>query len=318
MIVGAMGYSLAVRGEQAATPRVGFLNSTSPDVYAFNAEAFREGLRETGFVEGQNVAIDYRWAGGIYDRLPALAVELVERKVAVIAATGDIASALAAKKATAAIPIVFTVGSDPIRFGLVPRLSRPGGNATGITLFSSTLMEKRMQVLNELIRSAGPIALLMNPDNLNAAADQERAQAAARAFGRSTFVVNARGARDLETAFAEIREKRSAAVLLASDPTFLGLRNELVAAAARFEIPVVYWTGDFARAGGLLSYGSSITWMYRQAGVYCGRILKGARPADLPVLQPTTFELIVNLRTAKALGLTVPQSLLLRADEVIQ
>ncbi len=307
---------LAARAQRL--PVIGFLNSASPDNYAFNAAAFRDGLGEAGYVDGQNVTIEYRWAKGDYDRLPMLATELVNRNVAVIAATGDIASARAAQAATRKIPIVFTVGADPTPFGLVDSLSHPGGNATGITLFSSTLSAKRLELLREIAPNATLIALFMNPDNSNVDADVRAAQEAARALGRQAVVVNARSPSEFDAAFKTAVQQRAGAILLASDPMFLGQRGKLVALAAQYAIPVMYWTREFAVAGGLMSYGSSITWMYHEAGIYVGRILKGAKPADLPVLQPAKFELIITLKTAKALGLAIPQSLLLRADEVIQ
>ncbi len=307
---------LAARAQRL--PVIGFLNSASPDNYAFNAAAFRDGLGEAGYVDGQNVTIEYRWAKGDYDRLPMLATELVNRNVAVIAATGDIASARAAQAATRKIPIVFTVGADPTPFGLVDSLSHPGGNATGITLFSSTLSAKRLELLREIAPNATLIALFMNPDNSNVDADVRAAQEAARALGRQAVVVNARSPSEFDAAFKTAVQQRAGAILLASDPMFLGQRGKLVALAAQYAIPVMYWTREFAVAGGLISYGSSITWMYHEAGIYVGRILKGAKPADLPVLQPAKFELIITLKTAKALGLTISQSLLLRADEVIQ
>ena len=307
---------LAARAQRL--PAIGFLNSASPDNYAFNAAAFRDGLGEAGYVDGQNVTIEYRWAKGDYDRLPMLATELVNRNVAVIAATGDIASARAAQAATRKIPIVFTVGADPTPFGLVDSLSHPGGNATGITLFSSTLSAKRLELLREIAPNATLIALFMNPDNSNVDADVRAAQEAARALGRQAVVVNARSPSEFDAAFKTAVQQRAGAILLASDPMFLGQRGKLVALAAQYAIPVMYWTREFAVAGGLMSYGSSITWMYHEAGIYVGRILKGAKPADLPVLQPAKFELIITLKTAKALGLAIPQSLLLRADEVIQ
>jgi putative tryptophan/tyrosine transport system substrate-binding protein len=320
VILAGMGiaFPLGIHAQSAAMPVVGFLNSTSPDIYAFNAAAFRDGLREAGYVEGQNVAIEYRWANSDYTRLPQLALELASRNVNVIAATGDIASARAAQVATKSIPIVFTVGSDPVRFGLVQSLSRPGGNATGITLFSSTLTSKRMELLRDVAPNATVIALLMNPENQNVEVDVSAAQEGAQALGRQVVVVNARSATEFDAAFEMIERKRAGAVLVASDPMFLGQRNNLVALAARHKVPVMYWAREFATAGGLISYGTSITWMYREAGIYAGRILKGAKPADLPILQPTNFELVINLKTAKALGITIPQSLLLRADEVIQ
>ena len=314
----AVAWTLGARAQKATIPLIGFLNSASPDNYAFNAAAFREGLREAGYVDGQNVKIEYRWAKGDYDQLPALATDLVSRNVAVIAATGDIASARAAQAATHKIPIVFTVGADPTRFGLVDSLSHPGGNATGITLFSSTLSAKRMELLREIAPNAALIALFMNPDNANVDADIMAAQEAARTLGRQTIVVSARNPGEFDTAFKTTVQKRAGAMLLASDPMFLGQRSKHIALAGQYAIPVMYWTREFAVAGGLMSYGSSITWMYHEAGIYVGRILKRAKPADLPVLQPTKFELVINLKTAKALGITIPQSLLLRADEVIQ
>jgi putative ABC transport system substrate-binding protein len=314
----AIAWALGARAQKPGIPLIGFLNSASPDNYAFNAAAFREGLREAGYVDGQNVTIEYRWAKGDYDQLPALATDLVSRNVAVIAATGDIASTQAAQAATRKIPIVFTVGADPTRFGLVDSLSHPGGNATGITLFSSTLSAKRMELLREIAPNAALIALFMNPDNANVDADIKAAQEAGRALGRQTIVVSARSPGEFDAAFKTAVQKRAGAMLLASDPMFLGQRSKHIALAGQYAIPVMYWTREFAVAGGLMSYGSSITWMYHEAGIYVGRILKGAKPADLPVLQPTKFELVINLRTAKALGITIPQSLLLRADEVIQ
>ncbi|TMH08834.1 MAG: ABC transporter substrate-binding protein [Betaproteobacteria bacterium] len=314
----AIAFPLGTRAQSVAMPVVGFLNSTSPDIYAFNAAAFREGLRQAGYVEGQDVVIEYRWANSDYTRLTALALDLVRRKVNVIAATGDVASARAAQAATKAIPIVFTVGSDPVRFGLVQSLSHPGGNATGITLFSSTLTSKRMELLRDVAPNATTIALLTNPENQNVEVDVNAAQEAAQALGRKVIVVRARGVSEFDAAFEMIEQRRIGAVLVASDPMFLGQRNNLVALAASHKIPVMYRAREFATAGGLISYGTSITWMYREAGIYTGRILKGAKPANLPILQPTKFDFVVNLRTAKALGIVIPQSLLLRADEVIQ
>ncbi len=313
-----LAYALATRAQAQALPVVGFLNSASSATYSFNAAAFKEGLREAGYVEGQNVVIEYRWADNDYGRLPALAAELVSRKVSVIAATGDIASARAAQAATTVIPIVFTVGSDPVPFGLVTSLSRPTGNATGITLFSSTLMAKRLEFLREVAPNAKSIAMLMNPDNLNYKVDVEAAEAAARSLGRQTMLAHAKSPGEIDVAFDTIAQKRAGAVLVASDPMFLGRRDRLATLGTRHSLPVVSWTRGFAVAGGLLSYGTSILWMYREAGIYAGRILKGAKPSDLPVIQPIKFELVINLKTAKSLGLTIPQALLVRADEVIQ
>ena len=311
-------YVLAARGQTRPVPVVGFLNSASAATYSFNAAAFREGLREAGYVDGQNVVIEYRWADNDYSRLPSLASDLASRKVAVIAATGDIASARAALAATKTIPIVFTVGSDPVPFGLVSSLSRPTGNATGVTLFSSTLMAKRLEFLREVAPSARLVALLMNPDNLNYDVDVKAAREAARDLGRQTVLAHAKNPGEIDAAFDTIAQSRAAAILVASDPMFLGQRERLAALAAKYSLPVVAWTREFAAAGLLLSYGTSIVWMYRQAGVYAGRILKGAKPSELPVMQPTNFELVINLKTAKALNVTIPPSLLARADEVIE
>jgi putative tryptophan/tyrosine transport system substrate-binding protein len=247
-----------------AIPTVGFLNSASAATYSFNANAFLEGLREAGYVEGQNVAIEYRWADNDYGVLPKLAADLVRNKVAVIAATGDIASARAAQAATKTIPIVFTVGSDPVRFGLVTSLSRPSGNATGVTLFSSTLMAKRMEFLREIAPNVRLIALLMNPGNLNYRVDVDASQKAARDLGRHTTIVDVRDPGEIEKAFDAIAQRRAGAVLVASDPMFLGQRDKLVANAARYALPMVAWTREFVNSGVLLSYGTSIQWMYQR------------------------------------------------------
>jgi len=314
----AAAWPLGARAQQPAMPVVGFLNTTSPDTYAFNAQAFREGLGTLGFVEGKTVAIEYRWASGDYSRMPALAQDLVSRNVAVIAATGDIISARAAQAATTTIPIVFTVGSDPVRYDLVKSLNSPGGNLTGMTLFSSTLMAKRMDLLAQLVPHSRVIALLMNPANSNAETDIADAQKAAGELGRQTVVVNARSEKDFNAAFAAMKEQRVDAALIASDPMLLSQRAAIATLAAQHAIPVVYWGKEFVAAGGLISYGTGITWMYHQAGVYCGRILKGAKAAELPVLQPTKFDLVINVKTAKALNLAIPPHLLATADEVIE
>jgi len=314
---------LAAAGSRAALaqtrglPVVGFLNSASAKTYSSNVEAFRAGLREIGFIEGESILIEYRWADNDYSSLPALAQDLVRRKVAVIAATGDLVSARAAQGATREIPIVFTVGSDPVPFGLVASLARPGGNSTGATLFSSTLSAKRMELLREVAPAVTQVALLMNPDNLNVAVDTRALQDAARSLGRRTVVMEARGPTELDGAFEAIRQSSAGAVVVASDPMFLGQRHRIIALAAQHRLPVMYWTRDFAEAGGLISYGTSIAWMYHQAGVYCGRILKGAKPGELPVVQPTTFELVINQKTARTLDIVIPRPLLLRADTVI-
>ncbi len=283
----AVAWPLEAHAQQQPMPVIGFLNTTSPKTYAFSADAFREGLRALGYIEGQNVAIEYRWADGDYSRMPALATELVNRNVAVIAATGDVVSARAAQAATATIPIVFTVGTDPVRFGLVKSLNRPGGNLTGMTLFSSTLMAKRMELLTQLVPDARLIALLVNPDNATAASDQRDAEEAARALGRQTVTVSARNERDFNAAFAVMMDQHVSAALIASDPILLSERAAIAELAARHAVPVVHFAREFVVAGGLASYGTGVTWMYHQAGVYCGRILRGAKVADLPVQQPT-------------------------------
>jgi putative ABC transport system substrate-binding protein len=315
LLGGAATWPLGALAQQPTVPVIGFLNTTSPKTYAFSADAFREGLRALGYIEGQNVAIEYRWADGDYSRMPALATELMNRNVAVIAATGDVVSARAAQAATAAIPIVFTVGTDPVRFGLVKSLNRPGGNLTGMTLFSSTLMAKRMELLTQLVPDARLIALLVNPDNATAVSDQRDAEEAARALGRQTVTVSARNERDFNAAFAVMMDQHVSAALIASDPIERAAIAEL---SARHAVPVVHFAREFVVAGGLASYGTGVTWMYHQAGVYCGRILRGAKVADLPVQQPTKFDFVINLKTAKTLGLTVPDKLLALADEVIE
>jgi len=314
---GMLAAPLAARAQQPAMPVIGFLNSATPELYQFNVAAFRQGLQEVGFVEGKNVGIEYRWARGNYDQLPALAAELVDRRVAVIAATGDVGSARAAQSASATIPIVFTIGGDPVRFGLVKSYSRPGANVTGISLISSAIGGKRVELLHELAPKA-MIALLMNPDNPNAVAEQKDAQEAARLLGHQTLILNVKNKGDFGAAFETFIRTRAGALFVATDPMLLSQRDLLVEFAERRKIPAIYFVREFAIAGGLLSYGASIRNMYREAGVYTGRILKGTKPADLPVLQPTLIEFVINLKTAKALGFSVPQSLLLRADEVIQ
>jgi putative ABC transport system substrate-binding protein len=299
-------------------PVVGFLNPVSPDTYAFNAAAFRDGLAKAGFVEGRNVRIEYRWGKGNYSTLPALAAELAAMKVAAIAATGDIASARAAQSATRTIPIVFTIGADPVRHGLVASLNRPGGNTTGVNLFSSILSAKRVELLTGIAPKTRRIAFVMNPDNFTAQAEQHEGVAAARALNRDAVVVNARTPDEIRGALAEALRLKADSYITAIDPLILDRRGEIVAFGQAHGLPGVGFVKQFATIGALLSYGPSITWMYHQAGVYVGEILKGAKPAELPVMQPTGFELVVNLKTAAALGLQPGQGLLVSADEVIR
>jgi putative tryptophan/tyrosine transport system substrate-binding protein len=313
----AAAWPLDVRG-QPTVPLVGFLNGASPDTYRFNADSFREGLAKAGFVEGKNVRIEERWARGDYQSLPALAAELVALGVVAIAATGDVASARAAQSASSSVPVVFTIGADPVRFGLVASLNRPGGHVTGVSLLSSVLGAKRVEILHEVAPKVSRIALLMNPSNPNATAEQEDAQAGAKKMGCETVVLNARNAGEIEAAFEELVRAKADAFITATDPILLDRREQIVSFAARHAIPAVYFVRQFAAAGGLLSYGPSISWMYRQAGEYVGRILKGANPSEMPVMQPTQFEFVFNLKTANALGLTIPPTLLARADEVIE
>jgi putative tryptophan/tyrosine transport system substrate-binding protein len=278
--------------------------------------AFRQGLNDTGYVEGQNVAIEFRWAEDRYDRLPALAADLVSRKVDVIAAQST-PSALAAKSATSTIPIVFTSG-DPVEFGLVASLARPGGNLTGVSFLAVELMAKRFELLSELVPQAGVIALLVNPNSSGAERIVQDVQDAARVKGGQLLILKASTDSEIDTAFASLIQLHAGALVAAADPFLSCRRERLVALASRHAVPAAYEWREFAEAGGLMSYGTSLASVYRQVGIYAGKILKGTKPADLPVQQPTTFELVINLKTAKALGLTVPQSILARADEVIE
>jgi len=303
---------------QQKTPVIGWLHSLSADRATAVIAAFREGLREVGYIEGQNVAIEYRWAEGYNDRVPALAAELVRRQVAVIVATGGNIVALAAKAVTSTIPIVFTTGGDPVLMGLVTSLNRPGGNITGISALTGLLGAKRLEILHELVPKAAMIGVVMNPTNPNAEAYARELQEAARTRGQQIHILNASTEGEIDIALASLVQLRAGAVLIVTDTFFTGWRDQLVALAARYAIPAIYDIRDFAAAGGLISYGTNFADLYRQAGLYAGRILKGEKPADLPVMQPTKFDLVINLKTAKALGLEIPPTLLARADEVIE
>ncbi len=317
VISGAALWPLAARAQQPAMPVIGFLSTLSPSNMAANVmNEFRQGLKEAGFVEGQNARIEYRWAEGHYDRLPELASDLVRRRVAVIAATGGEPSPQVAKAATRTIPIVFMANGDPVAADLVASLNRPGGNLTGVTIFGMMAAGKRMELLRQLMPKAGMIGYLLNPNNPNREFDN--VQTAARSVGQQIFVLNANDGREIDDAFATIAQQRVAALLVASDPLFFDRRDQLVALAARQAIPAIYYLRAFPQAGGLLSYGNSLTDMYRQVGTYTGRVLNGEKPADLPVMQSTKFELVINLKTAKALGLEIPPTLLALADDVIE
>jgi putative ABC transport system substrate-binding protein len=317
LLGGAMTAARALRAQQKALPVIGLLGSIGP--IAQQLAAFYQGLSETGYVEGQNVAIEYRWAEGNYDRLPALAADLVGRKVDLIVATGGDVSALAAKTATSTIPIVFTaIGRDPVGLGLVASLARPGGNVTGFVGLTIELNPKRVELLSELVSQASVIALLVNPNNPTTERVVRDVQDAARAKGVQLQVVKAGSESEIDAAFTSLVQLHAAALVVAGDAFFTSRRDQLAALASNHAVPAIYNSREFAVAGGLISYGTSLTGIWRQAGIYAGRILKGAKPTDLPVQQPTTFELVVNLKTAQSLGLTVPPSILARADEVIE
>ncbi len=317
LLGGAAAWPLAARAQQAAMPVVGFLSTREAADSVHVVAAFHNGLKEVGFVEGQTVTFQYHWAGSRNDRLSELAANMVRARVAVIAAIGPLA-ALAAKGTTATIPIVFTVGSDPVEIGLVASLGRPAGNATGVNIFSAELGAKRLGLLNDLMPTASVVALLVNPHFPNVGSYVSEVETAARMIGKQIRVLNAGNEDEIDAAFATMLQMHAEAVLVAADPFFASRRHQIVALAARHAIPAGYEAREFPAAGGLMSYGTSLTDAFRLVGVYVGRILKGEKPADLPIIQPTKFELILNLKTAKALGLTFPPGLRAIADEVIE
>jgi ABC-type uncharacterized transport system substrate-binding protein len=312
----AAAWPMAARAQQPAVPVVGFLNSASPGGYVPMVAAFRQGLKEAGYVEGQNVAVEYRWAEGQYDRVPVIALELVDRRVAVLVANTP--GVLAVKAAITTTPIVFTTAGDPVQIGLVASMSRPGGNVTGATTLGFELASKRLELAHELVPTASIIAALINPAN-NASETQLRdLQAATRTLGLQLRVVHASSERDFDTIFANLAQLRPGALVISTDAFFISRTEQLATLAVRHALPAIFQDHAFAAAGGLMSYGGSLPETYRQAGIYTGRILKGAKPADLPVVQSTKFELVINAQTARMLGIEVPASLIARADEVIE
>jgi putative ABC transport system substrate-binding protein len=318
LLAGAKGgWPSAVRAQQKAMPVIGYLNGTSPGLAQQLVAAFRQGLGDTGYVEGENVAIEYRWAEGGYDRLPALAADLVDHKVDLIATSGGDRSALAAKAATRTTPIVFVTGNDPVELGLVASFARPAGNLTGFSLLVFELTPKLLELLSEMVPQTKVIAALVNPNSANYERVTQDLQAAARAKAMQLHIMKARTESEIEAALATLVQLQAGALVVPADVFFYSRGRELVELVARHAVPAIYSAREFAAVGGLISYGTDLATIHRQAGIYAGRILKGERPADLPVQQPTTFELVVNLKTAQALGLTVPPSILARATEVI-
>jgi putative ABC transport system substrate-binding protein len=317
-VAAVLAWPSAGRAQRKTRPVIGYLSGGSASFYELILPAFREGLRESGYVEGQNVTIEYRWAQGDYDRLPGWAAEFVSRKVDLIAATGGDLASRAAKAATSTIPVVFTSGSDPVADGRVASLARPGGNLTGVSFLTSELHPKRFQLLSELVPQARVMALLLNPNNASAERMMREIGAAADAKGVQLKALKVTAEADFSTAFASLEKLQAGALVVQTDPFIDAHRDQLVMLAARYAIPAIYGFREFAVAGGLITYGVSIAGVYRQAGIYAGKILAGAKPADLPVVQPTRFELVINLKTAKALGFAVPPILLSQADEVIE
>ncbi len=313
----AAAWPLAARAQQPM-PVIGYLNGTSPAPSAQFVAAFRQGLNETGYAEGRNVTIEYRWAEGRYDRMTEMAGDLVRRQVAVIVASGGAAAIASAKQATATIPILFVTGSDPVQTDLVASLNRPGGNVTGVHFFTVELESKRLGLLRDLVPNAATIAVLLNPTYPNAAFHLQEVENAARRAGQQIQILSASTEAEIDVAFARLPQLRAGALLVGADPFFNSRRDQIVALAARHAIPAIYETRTFAQAGGLASYGTSQTDAYRQVGIYTGRVLRGEKPADLPVVQSTKFEFVINLKTAKALGLEVPPGLSSMADEIIE
>jgi putative ABC transport system substrate-binding protein len=318
LLGGAATWPLAAHAQQPTTPVVGFLHTRSPSEFGHVVAAFNAGLNEAGYADGKNITIEYRWAEGQYGRLPELAADLVRRQVAVIAAVGGTTTALVAKAATATIPIVFATGADPVEAGLVASLNRPDSNLTGMGIFSNVLNAKRQELMRELLPTAALVAMLVNPTGATTQSELRDAQTTADKIGQQVRVFNASTDREIDAAFATIVEQRIAGLLVQGEPSFTDRRDQLVLLTTRHAIPTIFAWREFPAAGGLMSYGTSLTAAYRQVGVYAGRILKGAKPADLPVQQATAFELVINLRAAKGLGLTIPTAILLRADEVIE
>jgi putative ABC transport system substrate-binding protein len=315
----AVAWPLTARAQQPAMPVIGFVSNTSFNERQHNVAAFRDGLNDAGYVEGKNVAFEFRWAEHYLDPLAPMVADLISnRRAAMIVASGSPAVALAAKAATATIPILFAFGGDPVKLGLVASFNRPGGNATGVSLFSVDLVAKGIELLRKLVPQAATISVLINPENPNAETQRRQAQAAARALGVEVHILSATKENEFDSAFVTLVQQRPSALLVSVDAFFLSQRAQLVALAERYRVPSIYPFSEFVAAGGLMSYGNSLTDAYRQNGIYAGRILKGEKPADLPVVQPTKFELVINLKTAKALGVEVPAKLLALADEVIE